>query len=119
MTFGENHKNLSVALAIRESSCLEAILFPLQIQKAKHALVWFGFFFFFFFISLSLTLVATGGEDSDVIRLGGERPLPSFIEERRVSMGRAHVFWRVKTEKKIKGQEFLLRGGRELKGGNT
>lgn len=78
-----------------------------------------GSFFFFFFISLSLTLVATGGEDSDVIRLGGERPLPSFIEERRVSMGRAHVFWRVKTEKKIKGQEFLLRGGRELKGGNT
>lgn len=28
LTFGENHKNLSVALAIRESPCLEAILFP-------------------------------------------------------------------------------------------
>jgi len=52
--------------------------------------------------------VASGGEDSDVTRLGGERPLPLFIEKRRVSMRRAHVFWRVKTEKKIKGHEFLL-----------
>lgn len=71
----------------------------------------------FLFISVSLTLVASGGEDSDVTRLGSERPLPSFMEQRRVSMGRAHVFWRVKAEKKIKGHEFLLLGEGSLREG--
>lgn len=68
MTFGESHKNLSVVLAEGESSCLEAILFPPQMQKAKLAPG-------FLFISLSLTVAASGGEDSAVSRLGGERPL--------------------------------------------
>ena len=70
----------------------------------------------FLVISLSLTLGASG-EDSDVTRLGGERPLPSFIEKRRVSVGRAHVLWRVKTEKKIKGHAFLLLGEGSLREG--
>lgn len=67
---------------------------------------------------LSLTLAASGGEDSDAPRLGGEGSLPSFMEKRRVSMGRAHVFWRVKAEKKSKVMNFFT-GGRELKGGST
>lgn len=69
----------------------------------------------FSFTFLSLTFMASG-EDSDVTRLGGETS-PIIIGKRRVNMGRARIFRRVKTEKKIKGHEFLLLGEGSLREG--